>query len=140
MSAGFWGICPPPWPISSYQQFDLWIFKCFSNFSNGLLLRYNWYKGFPGGSVGKNLVRKIPLEKEMATHSDVLAREIPWTEEPCGLQPMELQKSWTQQRLNNNKNWHKPLSVSGIQHWELDICKYSKMIPVITLADIRLHT
>ena len=28
------------------------------------------------------------LEKEMATHSSVLARRIPWTEEPGGLQPM----------------------------------------------------
>ena len=37
-----------------------------------------------------------PLEKEMATHSSVLAQEIPWTEEPGGLQSMELQKSWTQ--------------------------------------------
>ena len=27
------------------------------------------------------------LEKEMATHSSVLAWEISWTEEPCGLQP-----------------------------------------------------
>ena len=26
------------------------------------------------------------LEKEMATHSRILAWEIPWTEEPCGLQ------------------------------------------------------
>ena len=37
-----------------------------------------------------------PLEKEMATHSSVLAQEIPWTEEPGGLWSMELQKSWTQ--------------------------------------------
>ena len=28
-----------------------------------------------------------PLEKEMATHSSVLAREIPWTEESGRLQP-----------------------------------------------------
>ena len=28
------------------------------------------------------------LEKEMATHSSVLSWEIPWTEEPGGLQPM----------------------------------------------------
>ena len=28
---------------------------------------------------------KDPLEKEMATHSSVVAREIPWTEEPGGL-------------------------------------------------------
>ena len=36
-----------------------------------------------------------PLEKEMATHSSILAWKIPWTEEPGGLQSMGLQ-SWTQ--------------------------------------------
>ena len=34
-----------------------------------------------------------PLEKEMATHSSILAWELPWTEEPVDLQSMELQKS-----------------------------------------------
>ena len=29
-----------------------------------------------------------PLEKEMATHSSILAWEVPWTEEPGGLQSM----------------------------------------------------
>ena len=29
-----------------------------------------------------------PMEKEMATHSSILAWEIPWTEEPGGLQFM----------------------------------------------------
>ena len=29
-----------------------------------------------------------PLEKEMATHSSILAWEIPWTQEPGGLQSM----------------------------------------------------
>ena len=33
-----------------------------------------------------------PLEKEMATHSSILARKIPWTEEPGGLQSMESQR------------------------------------------------
>ena len=33
-----------------------------------------------------------PLEKEMATHSSVLAWRIPWTEEPDGLQSMGLQR------------------------------------------------
>ena len=28
------------------------------------------------------------LEKEMATHSSILAWEIPWAEEPAGVQPM----------------------------------------------------
>jgi len=32
-----------------------------------------------------------PLEKGMATHSSILDRRIPWTEEPGGLQPMGLQ-------------------------------------------------
>ena len=32
-----------------------------------------------------------PLEKEMATHSNILAWKIPWTEEPGGLQSTGLQ-------------------------------------------------
>ena len=43
-----------------------------------------------------------PLEKEMAPHSSTLAWEIPWTEEPGGLQSMGSQKSQTERR-NNNK-------------------------------------
>ena len=35
-----------------------------------------------------------PLEKEMATHSSILAWRIPWTEEPGGLRSMGSQ-SWT---------------------------------------------
>ena len=58
--------------------------------------------GFPGGSVVKNPTAKagdvgsVPgtvrslgnLEKEVATHSSILAWEIPWTGEPGGLQSM----------------------------------------------------
>ena len=40
-----------------------------------------------------------PLEKEMATHSSILAWEIPWTEEPGGLQSMGLQESDTTEQL-----------------------------------------
>ena len=36
----------------------------------------------------KSWVGKIPLEKEMATHSSTLAWQVPWTEEPGGLQSM----------------------------------------------------
>ena len=35
----------------------------------------------------------LPLEKEMATHSSILAWRIPWTEEPGRLQSMGLQES-----------------------------------------------
>ena len=36
------------------------------------------------------------LEEEVATHSRILAWEIPWAEEFGGLQSMGAQKSWTQ--------------------------------------------
>ena len=36
-----------------------------------------------------------PLEKEMATHSSILAWEVPWTEEPGGRQCTGSQKRWT---------------------------------------------
>ena len=34
----------------------------------------------------RSLGQEDPLEKEMETHSKILAWEIPWTEEPSGLQ------------------------------------------------------
>ena len=40
----------------------------------------------------QSLVREDPLEKEMVTHSSILDWEIPWIEEPGGLQSMGLQK------------------------------------------------
>ena len=43
----------------------------------------------------RSLGQEDPLEKGMATHSSILSRSIPWTEEPGGLQSMGLQ-SWTQ--------------------------------------------
>ena len=36
--------------------------------------------------------REDPLEKEMATHSSILAWNIPWIEEPGGLQSMGSQR------------------------------------------------
>ena len=58
--------------------------------------------GFPGGLVVKNLPAKVgtwvwpldgedPLEEKMATHSSIIAGEIPWAEEPGRLQSMGLQ-------------------------------------------------
>ena len=60
-------------------------------------------RGFLGGSVVKNLPveqemrvqflgGEDALEKEMATHSSVLAWRIPWTEKPGGLQSMVSQR------------------------------------------------
>ena len=43
---------------------------------------------------------KDPLEKEMVTHSSLLAWRIPWTEEPGRLQSMGSQVLDTTERLN----------------------------------------
>ena len=59
--------------------------------------------GFPGGSVAKNppamqeawvwsLGQEDLMKEEMSTHSSILAWEIPWTEEPGGLQSIGLQR------------------------------------------------
>ena len=40
----------------------------------------------------RSLGQEDPLEKGMATHSSILALEIPWTEEPSGLKSMESQR------------------------------------------------
>ena len=53
------------------------------------------------------LVWKDPLQKEMAAHSSVLASEIPWTEEPGGLQTMGSQRvghdlATKEQQLNDS--------------------------------------
>ena len=65
---------------------------------------------FQGGSVVKSppakqktqvrsLGREDPLEKEMATHFSILAWEIPWTEEPHGLQSM----GWVKKELDTTQ-------------------------------------
>ena len=40
----------------------------------------------------QSLGQEDPVEKEMATHSSILAWIVPWTEEPGGLQSMGLQR------------------------------------------------
>ena len=72
-----------------------WVAIAFSRW--GCWRLYRRLEGFCGGSVVKNLPAiqetqvppvglEDPLEKEMATHSCILAWEIPWTEKPGGLQ------------------------------------------------------
>ena len=77
----------------------------------------NWTQVSPGGSAVKNLPafqetwemwvqslgREDSLEEEMATHSSILAWEIPWTEEPGGLQFMVLKRvghDWAGTQVN----------------------------------------
>ena len=63
-------------------------------------------RSFPGGTVVKNPLanareagdmdlipgQKDPLEEKIATHSSILAWEIPWTGGPAGLQSMRSQR------------------------------------------------
>ena len=76
----------------TYSVLHIWL-------TTRLIIRNIW--GIPGGSVVKNipamqemrvwsLGREDPLEKEMATHSNILTRRIPWTEKASGLQFMGL--------------------------------------------------
>ena len=44
------------------------------------------------GMQVQSLGQEDPLEEEMATHSSILAWEIPWTEKSCGLQSVGLQR------------------------------------------------
>ena len=43
--------------------------------------------------TGSILGQEAPLEKEMATHSSILAWKVPWTEEHGRLQSVELQRA-----------------------------------------------
>ena len=43
----------------------------------------------------QSLGREDPMEKDMATHSSILALKIPGTEKPGRLQSMGVAKSWT---------------------------------------------
>ena len=43
----------------------------------------------------RSLGQEDPLEKEMATHSSILAWRVPWTEELCGLQSTGCKESDT---------------------------------------------
>ena len=47
----------------------------------------------------RSLGQEDPLEEEMATHSSILARGIPWTEEPSGLQSKGSQESDSTEQL-----------------------------------------
>ena len=69
------------------KQFKKYFSNCdFPSGSEGKASAYN------AGDLVRLLAREDPLEKEMATHSNILAWKIPRTEEPGKLQSMELQR------------------------------------------------
>ena len=94
--------------------------------------------GFSGGSVVKNSpanpgdgglipgLGRSPKEGNMATHSSILAWEIPGTEEPGRLQSMGLWKSWN--RLSDWKTRAMPLiRDTGLQD-QVDLASHTKWV------------
>ena len=83
-----------PLTNSDLKSLILWyLFKCFSILNRDLLTLYSKEWAFLVAQAIKRLPamqetwvwslgREDPLEKEMATHSSILAWRIPWTEEP----------------------------------------------------------
>ena len=52
------------------------------------------------------------MEKEMATHSSILASEIPWTGEASELQSMGLQGLDRTERLKNNNKIYRNTAIA----------------------------
>ena len=63
----------------------------------------------------RSLGQEDPLEKKLATHSSILAWEIPWTEDPGELQSMRLQTSGTQLKQISTHQKVSPGSMSVIK-------------------------
>ena len=70
-------ILPNTWEIQTYPRLD-------EGFARWHCLPMQETQEMQVRSLG----REEPSEKEMATHSSILAWKIPWTEEPGGLQSM----------------------------------------------------
>ena len=93
-------------------------------------MRHTLEKGFPGGTSGReptcqcrrckiwvqSLGWNDPLEKGMATYSNILAWKIPWTGKPSGLQSMGLQRiehNWTTGSSKKQESFRKT-SISAL--------------------------
>ena len=109
-------ICQSQYPNSSHPPFSPWELilhqkiRCCRSTQSHVRKIYSTTRtrlGCPQGSVVKNslvmqetrvrslgsIFREDPLKKEMATQSSILAWEIPWAEDPGGLQFLGFQKS-----------------------------------------------
>ena len=78
------------------EEYTEWLQEQIEKTSHCIMSLIKIQKGFPGAKLVKKLPvmqetciwslgQEDPLKKEMATHSSILAWEIPWTEEPGGL-------------------------------------------------------
>ena len=80
----------------------------------------------PAWSLGQ----EDPLEKEMATHSSILAWRIPWTEESGGLQSMGSHRvghDWVTEAHTESYIGQDGISVWSLQ-WDRDKCPQLKVV------------
>ena len=81
--------CEPPsgFPQMFFEHFNVTFDNCGHHPCYWTYLVVRWYRTcLPVQEIRvSSLDREDPLEKEMATHSSILAWRIPWTEEPGGL-------------------------------------------------------
>ena len=77
----------------------------------------------------QSLGREDPLEKEIATHSSILAWRIPWTEETEGLQFMGSQRVW--------HNWATTLSLPNL-YWTV-LPRDGKYLTYVVTKNLHSH-
>ena len=85
----------------------------------------------------RSLDQEDPLEKEMATHSSILAWRIPWTEEPGGLQ------STKSQTLLSHFTFTFKLYIPAICHLSLSFSVYPKHELILSptySSNIKIHS
>ena len=73
----------------------------------------------------QSLGQEGPLEKEMATHSSILAWEILWTEEPGGQESMRSQKSQAQLR---NETTMRKICGGGGRRFILSVLNFRRVV------------
>ena len=74
-----------------------------------------------------SLDREYPLEKEMATHSSILAWRTPWTEGPGGLQSMGSQRVG-HKLAAEHEHQHKSINLLNYRSINLSIYQYIGLI------------
>ena len=90
------------------QCYCLFSWKEFSHVQYDHIYKSLWIKSLPGGSDGnestcnaEEVGKEDTLEKEMTTHSSILAWRFPWTEEPMVYSPWGHKESeTTEQKLS----------------------------------------
>ena len=108
-------VLSPPWFTWNDSQESKQLQSITTGYQKVFVSLWTGWKLQFTGSAGKNppamqetwvqsLGQEDTLEKEMATHSNIPAWEIPWAEEPGRPQSMGLQKSWTWLR-DNKQHW-----------------------------------